>query len=93
MSAYFTPYTVGLKMKPFQPPFSNNEHLNDLLRQAKEAVQRMTPDEKAAMLREQRISWAYGQLTCTGRRDYITREMVEKMHDQMYGPGGRYEGK
>lgn len=39
----------------------------------------MTP----AQLRAQRISWAYGN--CAMENPRITREMVEKLHDEMYG--------
>lgn len=39
----------------------------------------MTPAEK----RLQRISWAYGN--CSLDNPNITREMVERAHDEMYG--------
>lgn len=72
---------------------TNDGKLDALVKQAMEAFNALTSEEQAAHWREQRISWAYGNLTCTGRREYITREMVEKEHDRLYGPGGKYEGK
>lgn len=37
----------------------------------------------AAEMRLQRISWAYGN--CAFDNDRITREMVEREHDRVYG--------
>jgi hypothetical protein len=52
--------------------------LEALLRQAA-ARGPMTPAE----LREQRISWAYGN--CGIENPNITRDMVERVHDEIYG--------
>jgi hypothetical protein len=41
---------------------SNNPKLNALLEQANAAVAAMTPEERAAMRREQRISWVRGEM-------------------------------
>ena len=65
--------------------FSNNEDLNELVHKAIAAFNALSPEEERAHRREQAISWAYEQLTCTGRRNYITREMIEKEYDDNYG--------
>lgn len=44
---------------------------------------RKQPPMTAAELREQRISWAYGN--CAIENPHITREMVERLHDELYG--------
>jgi hypothetical protein len=62
--------------------FFSNEKLNQLVAQVKEALAKMTPEERAALDRETAIDFAYGNLTCTGRRSYITRELVERLYDE-----------
>jgi len=59
-------------------PIPMNPKLKHLLRMAL-AAGPMTP----AQLREQRISWTYGN--CAIDNPSITREMVEHIHDEMYG--------
>lgn len=63
---------------------SNNDKLNLLVKHAIAAFNALSPEEQKAHRREQAISWAYGQLTCTGRRPYITREMVEQEYDKRH---------
>lgn len=59
-------------------PLPNHPILEELLRRTRN-LPPMTPIQ----LREQRISWAYGN--CALSNSSITREMVEKAHDEMYG--------
>lgn len=59
-------------------PLPTRPDLEALLRQAA-ARGAMTPAE----LREQLISFAYGN--CSIENPSITREMVERIHDEMYG--------
>jgi len=54
-----------------------NKSLEVLLEKARDHV--MTPEE----LREQRISWAYGNAAIDNPS--ITREMVEREYDKLYG--------
>lgn len=65
---------MALPMKPLP----RNERLEALLAAVKDAPP-MTP----ARLRAQRISWAYGN--CSLDNPLITREMVERAHDEIYG--------
>lgn len=51
----------------------------DALIKAALAAPPMTP----AQLREQRISFAYGN--CAIENPNVTKEMVERIHDEMYG--------
>lgn len=44
---------------------------------------RQLPPMTAGQLREQRISFAYGNVAIENPR--ITREMVERLHDETYG--------
>lgn len=44
---------------------------------------RKLPPMTPAQLREQRISFTYGN--CAIENPNITREMVERIHDEMYG--------
>lgn len=44
---------------------------------------RTLPPMTPAQLREQRISFAYGNTAM--ENDRITKEMVTKIHDEMYG--------
>lgn len=39
-----------------------NRNLDDLLKQAKEYVDRMTPDERAKMIRKQAEDWAKSEV-------------------------------
>jgi hypothetical protein len=59
-------------------PLPPNPRLAALLEAARNA-----PPMTASELREQRISWAYGN--CALANPSITREMVERIHDEMYG--------
>lgn len=54
----------------------------DALIEAARKLPPMTP----AQLRAQRISFAYGN--CSIENPNITREMVERIHDEMYGKPG-----
>lgn len=63
-----------MRMKPIQ----TDPALIALL-EATKNLPPMTP----AQLREQRISWAYGN--CSIENPRITRKMVEEAHDEMYG--------
>lgn len=65
---------MALPMKPLPP----HPELERLLAWAKEQ-----PPMTAAELREQRISWTYGNIALSNPR--VTREMVERIHDEMYG--------
>jgi hypothetical protein len=47
------------------------------------AKARSLPPMTAAQLREQRISFAYGNLAI--ENPHITRDMVERAHDEIYG--------
>jgi hypothetical protein len=66
---------MALPMNPLPP---NHPELERLLEVARNAPP-MTPAE----LRAQRISWAYGNCAIDNPR--ITKEMVERIHDEMYG--------
>lgn len=70
-----------------KPPFSSNATLNDLLKEALRLHAAQTPEQRKDAVREQAINWAYGQLTCTGRRPYITRELVERLYDERHAAG------
>ena len=50
------------------------------------AESRNRPPMTPAQLREQRISYAYGNCAIDNPR--ITREMVERIHDEIYGTEG-----
>jgi hypothetical protein len=65
---------MAQRFKPIPP----NPTLDALIEAARK-LPPMTPAE----LRLQRISWAYGN--CAIENPNITREMVEKAHDEMYG--------
>lgn len=64
-------------MSRIKPPPSRPE-LARLLEQSRDA-----PPMTLAQLREQRISFAYGNGSISNPR--ITREMVEQIHDEIYG--------
>lgn len=69
---------MALPMKPLPP----HPELEALLKATRD-LPPMTPAEQRA----QRISFAYGN--CSIENPNITREMVERLHDKMYGkPGG-----
>lgn len=59
-------------------PMKTDPYLLALL-EATKHLPPMTP----AQMREQRISWAYGNCALDNPR--ITRKMVEDAHDKMYG--------
>lgn len=61
-----------------------NMSLDELIRHAVDCFKRLPEEEQQAHWREAKIGWAYGNLTCTGRRDYITREMVEREYDKLW---------
>lgn len=61
-------------MKP-PPPRPELERLLEWMR--------LAPPMTTAELRAQRVSWAYGN--CAIENPNITREMVERAHDEMYG--------
>lgn len=65
---------MALPMKTLPP----NPELERLLEAARNA-----PPMTAAELRDQRISWAYGN--CAIENPNVTKEMVERIHDEMYG--------
>lgn len=67
-----------------KPPFSNDTELNSLLEQYKASYAALTPEQKRSYDRELKIDWVYSQLTCTGRRPGITRELVEKLYDERH---------
>lgn len=67
--------------------FCSNALLKRLIAQTKEIMSKLPPEEKAAMDRETAISFAYGNLTCTGRRPYITRELVADLYDRATANG------
>jgi hypothetical protein len=58
--------------------------LEELMRRSREAVEAMTPAERAAMHRAQAISFAYGNTHMAN--DRITRKMAEAVYDAMH-PG------
>lgn len=67
------------------PPLSpEDENLNFLIQEFKVRYAALSPESKHAFDREQRINWVYSQLTCTGRRPGITRELVEKLYDERH---------
>lgn len=59
-------------------------NLEELVRQAVDCFHRLPEEEQQEHWRHQAVSFAYGNLTCTGRRDYITREMVEQEYDKRW---------
>lgn len=65
-------------MAMMSKPIKTNPELLALL-EATKNLPPMTP----AQLREQRISWAYGN--CAIDNPNVTREMVERLHDEIYG--------
>lgn len=65
-------------MKLPMKPLPHHPELEALLAKAK-TLPPMTPTQ----LRAQRISWTYGN--CSLDNPSITREMVERIHDEMYG--------
>lgn len=65
---------MALRTKPLPP----NPRLEALLKAAKDR-----PPMTSAQLREQRISWAYGN--CAIDNPNVTRERVERIHDEIYG--------
>jgi len=56
------------------------EELKELMRKARAAYEQLSPEEKRAMRREQRISWVYGQMGLSGRK--ITREEAARIVDE-----------
>lgn len=61
-------------------------HLEALAREATRKFETLTPEQQAAIRREQAIDWAYGQLMATTRhRDGVTREMVAEAYDKLRG--------
>jgi hypothetical protein len=67
---------------------SSDPELNALFEKAKAAFAKLTPEEKAAHRREQRISWVLGQINMMhyehGHPErYITREQAEAAVDRL----------
>lgn len=60
----------------------NDTELGTLIKEALRLQAQQTPAERAAAKREAAIDFAYSNLTCTGRRPYITREMVAEQYDK-----------
>jgi hypothetical protein len=58
--------------------------LESLIREALRMQALQTPEERAAALREASIDFAFGNLTCTGRRPHLTREIVAQQYDKLY---------
>jgi hypothetical protein len=57
--------------------------LDELVRRAKEAFDRLTPEEQAAHRDAQRRSWVYGNVALSNPE--VTREMVDRVIDEMEG--------
>lgn len=53
----------------------------NMSRRAREALEKLTPEERAAHYREQRIDWAWGQIR--SRNPDVTREQVEQIAAEM----------
>jgi hypothetical protein len=62
----------------------NPAALELLIKEALRLQALQTPEERAAAKREAAIDFAYGNLTFTGRRPYITRELIEREYDRMH---------
>ncbi len=58
--------------------------LDLLIKNCKALEDAMSPNEREAYKRSQTIEWVYGNLTCTGRRPGITREMIAEAYDRKY---------
>lgn len=65
------------RMFPNTPP---RPELDELIRKSIAEYEAMTPEQKKAMHRAQRISWVYGNLALSNPS--ITREMVEKAAEE-----------
>lgn len=55
--------------------------LEKLLRQANEAFEGMTREEKERAYREQAISFTFGQLACMRGGEKLTREQIAELYD------------
>lgn len=55
--------------------------LERLLRQANEAFEGMTPEEKERAYREQAISFTFGQLACMRGGERLTRDQIAELYD------------
>ncbi len=64
---------------------TGSRELDALIKQCRALEDAMSPQEKAEYKRSQAIEWVYGNLTCTGRRPGITREMIAAEYDKKYG--------
>ena len=64
--------------------FNINPELDELLRKAAERVKKMTPEERAEMFRQQKISWVYGEIGIENPDSTITREDVARMIDEQH---------
>lgn len=68
---------------------SSDTDLNALVEKAKAAFAKLTPEEKAAHRREQRISWVLGQINMMHYEHghppemYISREQAEAAVDRL----------
>lgn len=68
-------------------PNTGSAALDAIIKEALRRVVLLPPKTRAAMRRDAAIDWAYGNLTCTGRRPYITRELVAAQYDEMVAKG------
>lgn len=59
-------------------------NLEELIRHTVDCFHALSEEEQSAHWREQKVGFAYGNLTCTGRRDYITRDMIEREYDKRW---------
>lgn len=59
--------------------------LQALLEKAVQRVADMSPEERRAMMRAQKISWVYGELNmdCPPGKDRISKEAVAKLVDEL----------
>lgn len=65
-----------MPVRPLMDP-----ELEKLLRQANEAFEGMTPEEKERAYREQAISFTYGQLACMRGGEKLTRDQIAELYD------------
>jgi len=59
--------------------------LDQLIKDACEAFDKLSPEEKRAHRRAQYVSWAYGQVRLSGAD--VNRETVERSFDQLVAEG------
>lgn len=61
-------------------PIPKRDNLDKLIKEAAEVFSKLSPEQKKEVLRQQRISWVYGNLSLDNPD--ITREMVEKAAEE-----------